>query len=174
MLNDCNKLRQRWINRFEVAQVVTDRFDAMQRIGPGQRCGRLALLLLLVCLSGNAFAHHSFAMFDQTKLVTLHGVVKDFRWTNPHVFIQLLANTDSGVDEEWSIEMTSPEHLARAGWRPGTLKAGDKVTLVIHPMRESTRGGQYQSGIGPAGPLALRSTPDSFSGPASLLSAANR
>jgi Family of unknown function (DUF6152) len=50
--------------------------------------------------------------------------------------------------------MTSPEHLARVGWRPGTLKPGDNVTLVIHPMRDGSAGGQYLSGTGPDGPLA--------------------
>ena len=104
--------------------------------------------------ASSALAHHSFAMFDQSKTVTLNGTVKDFRWNNPHVFIQLLVRTEGGSEEEWSIEMTSPEHLARVGWRPGTLKPGDKVTLVIHPMHDdSVKGGQYVSGTGPDGPL---------------------
>jgi Family of unknown function (DUF6152) len=103
--------------------------------------------------ASSAFAHHSFAMFDQSKSVNLQGTVKDFRWSNPHVFIQLLVKTEGGGEEEWSIEMTSPEHLARVGWRPGTLKPGDNVTLVIHPMRDGTQGGQYVSGTGPDGPL---------------------
>ena len=103
--------------------------------------------------ASSALAHHSFAMFDQSRSVTLHGTIKDFRWTNPHVFIQLLVKTEGGSEEEWSIEMTSPEHLARVGWRPGTLKPGDDVTLVIHPMRDGSTGGQYLSGTGPDGPL---------------------
>lgn len=110
--------------------------------------GAIALLVAAPCT-----AHHSFAMFDQSRSVTLHGVVKGFRWNNPHVFIQLLSTSDGGGQDEWSIEMTSPEHLSRVGWRPGTLKAGDKVTLIIHPMRDTTKGGQYLSGIGPKGPL---------------------
>ena len=80
------------------------------------------------------------------------------RWTNPHVFIQVLVKNDKGAEDEWSIEMTSPEHLARDGWRPGTLKPGDKVTLVIHPMRDGDKGGQYLSGTGPGGPLIGRAT----------------
>jgi hypothetical protein len=104
-------------------------------------------------VASSAQAHHSFTMFDQSKTVTLHGTVKDFRWTNPHVFIQLLVKNDAGNEEEWSIEMTSPEHLARAGWRPGTLKPGDHVTLVIHPLHNNAKGGQYLSGTGPNGPL---------------------
>jgi Family of unknown function (DUF6152) len=107
-----------------------------------------------VLTASAAPAHHSFAMFDQSKAVTLEGTVKDFRWTNPHVFIQLLVKTEGGSEAEWSIEMTSPEHLARVGWRPVTLKPGDQVTLVIHPMRDGTAGGQYVSGTGPDGPFA--------------------
>src|SRR5262252_6165365 len=111
----------------------------------------VAIALLLT--GGSALAHHSFAMFDQSQTVTLQGTVADFRWTNPHVFIELTVKTETGADEQWSIEMTSPEHLSRAGWRPGSLKAGDKVTLSIHPMRDGVKGGQYLSGTGPSGPL---------------------
>ena len=103
--------------------------------------------------ASSAFAHHSFAMFDQSKLVTIQGTVKEFRWTNPHVFIQVMVKNDSGTEDEWSIEMTSPEHLARVGWKPVTLRPGDKVTLNIHPMHD-VKGGQYVSGSGPAGPFA--------------------
>jgi len=113
-----------------------------------------------------ALGHHSFAMFDASKSVTLHGTVKDFRWSNPHVFIQLLAKDETGADQEWSIEMTSPEHLARLGWRPGTLKSGDKVTLVIHPIRDGSKGGQFVSAIAAdgtsigGGPLPHASEPE--------------
>ncbi len=103
--------------------------------------------------TSSLLAHHSFAMFDQSKSVELRGTVKSFRWSNPHVFIQLVVRKEGSDDEEWSIEMTSPEHLARVGWKPGTLKPGDKVTLVIHPMRDGVKGGQYLSGTGPGGPL---------------------
>jgi hypothetical protein len=111
----------------------------------------VAIAFLLTASS--ALAHHSFAMFDQSQTVTLRGAVKDFRWTNPHVFIELSVKNENGAEEQWSIEMTSPEHLSRAGWRPSTLKAGDEVTLNIHPMRDGVKGGQYLSGTGPSGPL---------------------
>jgi hypothetical protein len=119
-----------------------------------------ALIAIAAMLTASsALAHHSFAMFDQSKSVTLRGTVKDFRWTNPHVFIQLLVKNDAGNEDEWSIEMTSPEHLARVGWKPGAMKPGDEVTLVIHPMRDGTTGGQYVSGTGPDGPFAGSPTP---------------
>ncbi len=114
-------------------------------------CALIVIVGMLMATS--ALAHHSFAMFDQSKKITLQGTVKEFRWTNPHVFIQVLVKNDSGGEDDWSIEMTSPEHLARAGWLPGTLHPGDKVTLVIHPMHDNVKGGQYLSGTGPNGPL---------------------
>ena len=117
-----------------------------------------SIAIAVVLTASSALAHHSFAMFDQSKTITLQGAVKDFRWSNPHVFIDVLVKNESGTDEQWSIEMTSPEHLARAGWRPSTLKPGDTVTLDIHPMREGIKGGQYLSGTGPSGPL-LGSSP---------------
>jgi len=113
----------------------------------------VAAMLAAAAAVSPALAHHSFTMFDQSKTVTLEGTVKDFRWTNPHVFIQLLVKNNQGTEDEWSIEMTSPEHLSRAGWRPGTLKPGDKVTLSIHPLHGNATGGQYLSGTGPNGPL---------------------
>ena len=86
------------------------------------------IVIAIMLTASSALAHHSFAMFDQSKTATVQGTVKDFRWTNPHVFIQLLVKTEGGGEAEWSIEMTSPEHLSRVGWRPGTLKPGDKVS----------------------------------------------
>jgi len=123
------------------------------------RCAFIAIAAMLT--AGSVLAHHSFAMFDQSKTVTLQGTVKDFRWSNPHVFIQLLVKNEDGVDEEWSIEMTSPEHLVRVGWKPVTLKPGDKVTLNIHPMRDGVKGGQYLSGIGPDGQPLIGTPPPS-------------
>ncbi len=112
------------------------------------RIATFGMGVVLALLLNTAAAHHSFAIFDSKQSLTLHGVVKDFRWTNPHVFIQLMADGATGVAAgEWSIEMTSPEHLVRAGWKPGTLKSGDKVTVVIHPVRDGSRAGQFVSRI---------------------------
>lgn len=121
----------------------------------------LAATVGFALLAERSFAHHSFAMFDAKQSVTLHGVVKEFRWTNPHVFIQLLANDAAGVaGAEWSIELTSPEHLVRAGWKPGTLKSGDQVTIVIHPIRDGSMGGQFVSGIAADGrPIGIAPAP---------------
>lgn len=103
-----------------------------------------------LALAGPCSAHHSFAMFDRTKSITLQGTVKEFQWTNPHCFIQVLVPSPDGP-VEWSIEMNSPGASYREGWRPGTLKAGDRVTVVVNPVRDGTHGGRLVSASDAAG-----------------------
>jgi hypothetical protein len=91
-----------------------------------------------------AAAHHSFSMFDFQRDLTLVGTVKEFQWGNPHVFVDLLVPGESGASI-WSVEMTSPSHLVRNGWKPTTLKAGEQVSIVIHPLRDGRSGGTYVS-----------------------------
>jgi hypothetical protein len=108
------------------------------------RLSVIGLLLMTVPLSSNA--HHSGAMFDTQRTISLSGTVKTFQWTNPHCYIQLFVPGASGV-HEWSIEMASVSQLYRRGWRPGSLQAGDKVTVVVNPVRDGSNGGQYVSAI---------------------------
>jgi hypothetical protein len=105
---------------------------------------RVLIGLAAILMALRAAAHHSGAMFDDDKSVTLSGTIKSFQWTNPHCWIQLLVPGDSG-SVEWSVEMGSPSVLFRAGWKPGTLKTGEKITVVIHPMRDGTPGGLFVS-----------------------------
>ena len=95
-------------------------------------------------LAAPAFAHHSFAMFDSSKQVTLVGTVKEFQWTNPHTWVQLNVPT-SGKVVEWSIEGGSPNGLARRGWKSSSLKPGDKVTIVVSPMKDGSNGGSLKT-----------------------------
>jgi hypothetical protein len=90
-------------------------------------------------LSVPAAAHHSFAMFDQKKIVTLEGTVTEFQWTNPHAFIEI----DAEGGRHWSIELNSPNNLKRQGWSSRALKPGDKVTLRMSPLRNGKPGGLF-------------------------------
>jgi hypothetical protein len=98
-----------------------------------------------------ALAHHSFAMFDGTKRLTLQGTVKDFQWTFPHCWIVLMVPDAAGKPAIWPIEMMPPVTLGRQGWLPKTLTAGMKVTVVIHPLKENRMGGQFMSVTLPGG-----------------------
>ena len=100
---------------------------------------------LVVCgLIAPVLAHHSGAMFDDKLSVTLIGTIKQFQWTNPHCWIQVLVPDKSGP-VEWSVEMGSPSQLFRGGWKPKTVHVGDKIVVAIHPMRDGTKGGQFVS-----------------------------
>ncbi len=101
--------------------------------------------------AGAAYAHHSGAMFEPQRVVTLTGTVRVFQWNNPHCYIQLLVRNDQGVTEEWSIEMVAPMHLVGRGVKKGTSKAGDRLTIKIHPLRNGDKGGEFVEATTAAG-----------------------
>jgi hypothetical protein len=98
-------------------------------------------MLGLAAVAMPALAHHSFAMFESEKNMTLEGTVKEFQWTNPHTWIQLLVTGTDGKVTEWSIEGASPNGLRRQGWRAEVIKPGDKVTVTIRPLKSGEPGG---------------------------------
>jgi len=100
---------------------------------------------LLLILAVPAFAHHSFAMFDRTKETTIVGTVHEFQWTNPHSWIELDVANDNGSVDKWSIELNSPNNLSRQGWRSDSIKPGDKISVVIWPLRSGEKGGLFIS-----------------------------
>ena len=105
----------------------------------------LAACATVVVLAVPALAHHSAAGIDRTKTHVISGTVKEFRWTNPHSWIDLDVTDDKGVSTTWSVEMTSPTFLVRAGWKRSTLKAGDKVSVTLRPFRNGDPGGLFVS-----------------------------
>ncbi|MBV9510484.1 MAG: hypothetical protein JO303_09420 [Caulobacteraceae bacterium] len=111
---------------------------------------RRLLTLIAACAtllaSPPALAHHSFAMYDQTRTVTLKGAIKTFLWTNPHVVIWLVgAPVGGGSPQTWTVELTSPGNLTRIGWTRTSLKPGDDVEMQILPLRDGQPGGAFKS-----------------------------
>jgi len=100
-------------------------------------------ILTVACslFTESLWAHHAFAMFDQTQRLELHGVVKEFQWTNPHVWVQLLVTGEDGTVVEWSIEGSSPNGLRRQGWKSSTLQPGMAVSVTISPLKDGQAGG---------------------------------
>jgi Family of unknown function (DUF6152) len=101
------------------------------------------VLAVVVAVSAALAAHHSPAVFDRTKQVKLVGTVKAFRWQNPHTWLEVDVPGAKGKVETWGVEMTSPTYLVRAGWKNNSVKAGDKVTVIVNPLRE----GDVKAGI---------------------------
>jgi hypothetical protein len=103
-----------------------------------------AIALSLAMTSAPAWAHHSFAMFDQSRTVTIKGEVAEFQWTNPHAFIELDVANDGGGKDRWSIELNSPNNLTRQGWRRSSLKPGETVSVTLNPLRNGKKGGLFK------------------------------
>jgi hypothetical protein len=102
----------------------------------------LALAGMAVSIAAPAVAHHSFAMFDREKSVTMTGIVKEFEWTNPHVWIHMMVADSTGKPVEWSFEMQAIAQDMAGGWRPDSVKPGDQVSIDFHPLKDGSRGGQ--------------------------------
>jgi len=98
----------------------------------------LIALGVLFCLSAPVFAHHGSAAYDMSKTITITGTVTEFQFVNPHVLIAMDGKDASGKVEKWQGELTSPNHLARAGWTKSTLKPGDEVTLIGGPAKSGS------------------------------------
>ena len=103
---------------------------------PSPRTGRIAggVCAVLVAVTASAWAHHSFAVYDHTRTLTLRGTVTKFQWTNPHAFLELDVPQPDKTVKHYSIELTSINMMQRVGWRSNMIKAGDKVTAVIAPL----------------------------------------
>jgi uncharacterized protein DUF6152 len=93
-----------------------------------------AVLALILLTAGSLLAHHSFAMFDHTRTLTLRGSVTKFQWTNPHAYLEMDVTDAKGVVTHFSIECTSINMMQRAGWRSNMIKAGDKVKAIVSPL----------------------------------------
>jgi hypothetical protein len=102
----------------------------------------LTLALVLAAAAATpALAHHSFAMFDMSKQVTVTGTVKDFQYTNPHSWVIVVAPGADGKQAEWGFESEGPSTLLRLGIKHSSLNPGDKVTALAYPMRDGRPAG---------------------------------
>jgi hypothetical protein len=104
---------------------------------------RIALSISLLAASAPAWVHHSGAMFDSGKEQTLVGTITEYNWVNPHSSFKVSVKDADGKDVVWAIEMNAPQNLVRQGWKRTTLKSGDKVTVVVHPLRDGKPGGSF-------------------------------
>jgi hypothetical protein len=94
------------------------------------------IAVVLATAAGPVHAHHSFAAFDRDRQITLTGVVREFQWTNPHAWIQVVVTDDKGRKTEWGLECGSPNMMARTGWKRTTLKPGDRIVAVGNPLKD--------------------------------------
>ena len=109
---------------------------------------RRLLTVVLATLSlyaGSSSAHHSPIVFDRTRELTIVGTITEFKWSSPHAWIHIDVKDANGHVDNWGVEMDPASVLAKVGWKSTTLKPGDKVSIVVHPLRNDEKGGQYVS-----------------------------
>src|SRR2546422_10457316 len=112
-------------------------------------------LLIALFIAGTAYAHHSGAGVDRTKTVTVEGIVKQFRWANPHSWLEIEVPNSKGSTDTWNLEMTSPAFLVRAGWKSTSIKPGDKGKAVARRFRNGDPGGLLVAGARPEGSVLV-------------------
>jgi hypothetical protein len=100
----------------------------------------IAAIGLALCAVPGAWAHHSAAQYDFTRVMQMRGVVKDIRVINPHMSLTLLVSDAKGT-REVSFEGHSVNNFYRAGWRPNLVKVGDRITVNIAPRKDGREGG---------------------------------
>jgi hypothetical protein len=94
--------------------------------------------------AGPALAHHSFAMYDGSKTLTLKGTIKSLQWTNPHVIIWINVEQPGAEPQLWSVEVSSPGAMTRSGWTRHSLQPGEPVVVQLSPLRDGNRGGSLR------------------------------
>ena len=100
--------------------------------------------IAVVAFAFPAHAHHSFAMFDVDKTITVSGTLKEFEFVNPHCWLHVaVTDAATGKTSDWAFEMGSVGQIAAQGWKADTVKPGDKLTVDAHPMKDGSHGGQY-------------------------------
>jgi hypothetical protein len=111
-------------------------------------------------IAGQACAHHSFSMFEQSKVLTIKGTVKEFEWINPHSLIHLLVlDPKTNKEAEYTFEMGSAGRSARDGWKRDTIKPGDVISVTMSPLKDGSRGGVYLGAVLADGTKLGRSGP---------------
>jgi Family of unknown function (DUF6152) len=117
------------------------------------------LLMMALCFAVTAYAHHSAAGIDQTKTVTQEGIVKQFKWANPHSWLEIEVTNDKGATETWNLEMNPPSYLVRAGWKSNSVKPGDKIKFTARPFKNGDPGGLFVNVTLPDGKVLGQNAP---------------
>jgi hypothetical protein len=94
------------------------------------------------CAAAPAAAHHSVSMYDRNHPITVEGVVREFRWSNPHAMLEMATEPKPGQPSKiWVIELSSPGVMTRAGWTKRSLAPGDRIAAELGPLRDGRPGG---------------------------------
>jgi len=114
-------------------------------LGLIKTCIKPLLVVVALLFSLPSMGHHSRTMFDAAVDKTLRGTVSKFDFVNPHAFIIMSVTNEDGSSTTWQLEGGNAMGLIRQGWRPDSLKQGDEIEVVIHPLRSGAPGGEWRA-----------------------------
>ena len=93
----------------------------------------------MLLVGQTAAAHHSLAsQFDESKPLTLQGVITKVEWVNPHVYLHLDVKDKTGASAAWALETLPPATLRRGGLRSDMLGKGELVTVLAYHARNGS------------------------------------
>jgi hypothetical protein len=118
---------------------------------------KIALILLLLI-------HHGVSLYDMSKEVVLTGTVKEWRWGNPHTWLSL-ESVSEGKVQIWEIEGAPPNWMTGQGWSNTSLKAGEKISIKMHPLKKQANGGILMEASRSDGSVLKVNRPASLGGP---------
>ena len=125
----------------------------------------LGVVAALLSAAPLSYGHHSFAVhYDSKKVITLAGVAKKFRFTNPHGILELEVKGDKGEMQSWTVETTAPVFMSRRGWSKDTIKPGDNLVIEGWPARDGTRLMRIKKVTLPDGKELVQSGPSAATG----------
>lgn len=101
----------------------------------------LCLAMTVLVCAVPALSHHSNSAYEVEKVITVSGVVKEWKWTNPHTWLYLTVDDPKAGKVEWALEGRAPGVLGRAGWDRLVLKPGEKVSVYCSPAKDGSRVG---------------------------------
>lgn len=111
-----------------------------------RRLAAAAVVAAVLIMGGvNLDAHHSHAMFDMTREVSITGTVTAYAYRNPHVFLYVDVKADDGTVQNWAVEMSNISNMESRGIYLSTFKPGDTVTVKLNRLRDGRPGGNYTS-----------------------------
>ena len=105
----------------------------------------IGAVMAILMASASLFAHHAAAGIDRTKTVTVEGTVRQFKWANPHSWLEVVVQNANGGTDLWNFEMNPPAYLVRSGWKSTSVKMGDKVKVTGRPFTNGDPGGIFMS-----------------------------
>jgi uncharacterized protein DUF6152 len=129
---------------------------------------RRFLVVAALLAAPNAWAHHSYAMFDQTRSLTVQGTVHALEWVNPHIWVWVVVKDADGGSTTYGFESNAPSELTRFfGWNKHILNPGDAVTVEYSPLKSGRSGGALRTITFPDGRILKtpRSNPEYVTGP---------